>query len=400
MKIICLVFVLFVSFFIPQLTIAQSSCPTDPENHSNQELLNKCSIAEIANLSESRIMTFSSDIITQISNSKLQQFTNDNLIKIGQVTGDLPGFLNKFSNDRLLNPAFSYDLLKQLPPDRIKTFSCDVRQQLGYPCGSTVNIPVNSVTEGMAVGNTTPSLMPGNISKKPVKIIISQLDRFDQILDPNDPNSQAQISLNFNDQKIAYVRFQVNYDDLGKNTQIYYVKYKLKPPPLPSPDQNGITHLTSCAEITKPGNYTIDEDFYNKEESFACFIIRDTSNVNLDCNNHTIYSSRSSTPFLVDTVNNFSVKNCKVSFNNAARKGSITIYKSSNGLISSNTIDNYHTWVTQSRNINFANNNIHNGMYQQYQSQNSLIDSNKFTVSPDSLANNRFWHFIHSRRSL
>lgn len=110
---------------------AQDSCPSDPQNYDNQYLLDNCDLGQLAQLSNERLITFSSDIIIQLPNSRLGQFSNDDLVKIGDATGDLPGFLNRFSNDRLLGPQLPNYILNRLPDSRIANFPCNIQQQLG-----------------------------------------------------------------------------------------------------------------------------------------------------------------------------------------------------------------------------------------------------------------------------
>lgn len=234
------VFTLFFLILLPQITFAQSSCPSDP-SASNEDFVNNCSISQLETLSNQRLLglspyegsAFSLDIILKMSNSRLEKFSNDQLVKIGQDSGDMIGFLNKIRNERLLNPRFSNDILLQLPESRLKTFSCEVQVSLGRSCTAT------STSTPTPQPTFIPTPIPGSSSatptvplpKKPVRIIISQFGREDQILDPKDPNSEAKINLNFDQNGIANVRFQVNYDSEGGDVAIYYVQYKLKQKP-------------------------------------------------------------------------------------------------------------------------------------------------------------------------
>ena len=234
------IFILFVLtlFIFPFITFAQTNCPVDPENYSNQDILDSCSIGEISNLSEERLMTFSSEILTQISTDRLQQFNNKDLTMIAQATADPIGFLSRFSNDRLLKFDNPYTILQQLSKSRIKTFSCDIQQRLGYSCGEQVVTPTP-----LPINTPQPSFsaQPKSSSspKKPVKIIISQFEREDQVLDSSQNLNEAKINLNFNDQGIANVRFKVDYDSTGQDSEIYYIQYKLKQKqPLPSTGSN------------------------------------------------------------------------------------------------------------------------------------------------------------------
>ena len=132
-----------------------STCPsTALENISNEALIAKCTLAEIALLPNDRLQTFSMSILTQLPNSRLEQFSLDFLAKFPNerleqlslgVLEKFPNqrlqqftipFLQKFSNNRLITMDVS--VLKQFPEERIKTFPCEVQIQLGYSCGDTV----------------------------------------------------------------------------------------------------------------------------------------------------------------------------------------------------------------------------------------------------------------------
>lgn len=91
-----------------------------------------------------------------------------------------------------------------------------------YPYGSFPSTPpVSASTAPSPSVSTTPP-----VSKKPVRIIISQSQRDDQILDRTTSNSSANINLNFNESGIAIIRFQIDYDSGAP--EVYYVQYKLK----------------------------------------------------------------------------------------------------------------------------------------------------------------------------
>lgn len=114
---------------------AQGNCPlSDPQNHSNQEFIDNCNLSELAQLSNETLINFPAYILATLANDRLEKFSNSDLIKIGQGSGDLIGFLNKFSNDRLLNPEFPNNILNQLPDTRKKTFPCNIQTDLGISC--------------------------------------------------------------------------------------------------------------------------------------------------------------------------------------------------------------------------------------------------------------------------
>lgn len=368
MKIFFIVFAFFFQLFLPQIIFAQSSCPLSEANtKSNEELINNCSIAELSTLSNERLSSFSLDFLSRFSNERLLQFSNDFLVQ------------------------FPSSILKQFPQYRIKTFPCEIQQQLGYSCGVQNTNTTPSPTIIPTIAPATP--MPGSSSvtplpKKPVKIIISQLDRPDQILDPSNPNSLAKINLNFASNGIANVRFQVDYDSSGQDTAIYYVQYKLKQQStLPSPDSSGITHLTSCGEITKPGNYVLDQNLIDKN-NFTCLNIHDVEGVNLDCNNYSVNNVSSAAQIQLQKVKNFSIKSCKIIQNsqNSLVTNGLLISNSSTGSIISNTIQNGNVIISNSDNIIFKNNTLTSSGLWLISTNDSIVDSNNLTLSEnDSL---------------
>lgn len=115
---------------------AQASCPLDnPQEHINEVLIDECDISELSQLSNERLITFPADIFTQLSNARLELFSNEDLIKIGEGSGNLIGFLNNFSNDRLI--TFDISILSQLASSRKRTFPCNIQSQLGLSCGES-----------------------------------------------------------------------------------------------------------------------------------------------------------------------------------------------------------------------------------------------------------------------
>ncbi len=378
MKKILFSLLLVVILLLPKLSFAQSNCPlSQASTKSNEELINNCSISELSQLSNDRLSSFSLDFLAHFSNDRLLLFSNDFLIK------------------------FPLNILKQFPESRIKTFSCDVQQQLRYSCGSPTSTPTPYPT---IIPTPTPVVSPSPVPsgvplpKKPVKIIISQFQRADQILDPSIPNSEAKISLNFAQNGIANVRFQVNYDSTGQDVAIYYVQYKLKQKSelVPPPDQYGITHLTSCQEITKPGNYVLDKDLSENIES-KCLYIHDTDNVNVNCQNHTIsmdattmlknFRSGKDTEgatLLIKNVHNFAVKSCNIQVTHADKVTdgiTIQVNDSQAGEISNNTIGAYYFFVKRSSDLKITNNKS-NAIYQQNNTDRTFISDNNFLAAP------------------
>ncbi len=253
---------------LPTSSFAQSSCPNDPENYGNDVLLEKCSIGELSQLPESSIMKFSSGIIVQMYNSTLQKFTNDNLIKIGQDQGDLLGFLNRFSNDRLLSPPFSYDLLKQLPASRIETFPCDIQQKLGRSCPTvtkTPKIPTPSATSPSPTSLTpSPSevVSPTSIPQLTVKSIILDTDQ-GQLAVRLDGQFAQKVKLTFKQEgseQIANIPVKVTYsDDSQKTFLLQFKKKQISTPPTTTNPSLPYTS-TKTMKIIAAFAYNNDED--------------------------------------------------------------------------------------------------------------------------------------------
>lgn len=97
---------------------------------------------------------------------------------------------------------------------------------------------VSPSTQPSIAPSASPSESPA--PKKPVRIIITQFEQPVQTLDPSANLTEAKLNLNFDDKGIANVRFQVDYDYFGKESQVYYVQYKLKQEPAEniSPTEN------------------------------------------------------------------------------------------------------------------------------------------------------------------
>lgn len=358
MKIFLLsLFAFLLYLFVPQIIFAQSNCPlSEADTKSNQDLINNCSIAELSTLSNDRLSSFSLDFLSQFSNDRLLLFSND--------------FLLKFPNN----------ILKQFPADRVKTFPCDIQIQLGYSCGEPTNILTPSpIPTPLPSSSTIPTV------KKPLKIMISQYNMPDQFLDPNDPSSMAKVHLNFEANGRANLRFQVNYDESGQDYAIYYAEYKLKSASsLPSPDQNGITHITSCQEITKPGNYILDQNL--SYDGDTCFTIRDINDVNFDCSSHSILtgvSEKSFYSFYVINSKNIHLKSCNIT-SDPGHLSNLQFNNVENGSISSSSIQYNIVSIFKSKNIVVNNNQFNTSEIRFTETHNSEISSNSFTIDENS----------------
>lgn len=67
--------------------------------------------------------------------------------------------------------------------------------------------------------------------------------------------------------------------------------------------------VDTCKTITSPGNYSVQEEIISP---YSCFNIK-TSNVVLNCNNHTIIGPSLGTAFTVSNQDNVTITNCDVS---------------------------------------------------------------------------------------
>lgn len=218
---------------------AQSNCPQDPQNYGNQDLIDRCSISELSQLSNQRLITFPSNIITQLSNFRLEQFSNEDLIKIGEASGDLIGFLGKLRNDRLV--SFSSSILIQLPTSRIDTFSCQIRAQLNRPCPTPTPTPQPSASPK----SPSPQPSPTTFSPQPSAttsasprgtITVTEIIINDQSM-PVQKDSSLRINLHVPNPKTEInipIRITVKYSDGTITNHVINFHYKPKNIPVVS----------------------------------------------------------------------------------------------------------------------------------------------------------------------
>lgn len=145
------------------------------------------------------------------------------------------------------------------------------------------------------------------------------------------------------------------------------------------------TAITSCATIDKSGNYYLDQDLTSRISSRACLIIRDTSNVNLDCKGHTISQVIPDNAIALEVLRsqNFSIKNCQI------RSLRTEIQDSSDGTLSQNSfalpsktgwqINFSYVNVFKSKRILFDSNTLQGG-YQETMSESNTVSNNKMTA--------------------
>lgn len=163
-------------------------------------------------------------------------------------------------------------------------------------------------------------------------------------------------------------------------------------------EENDLTSVSSCREITQSGNYLLTQDLQADAES-VCINIHDVSNVNLDCDNHSVKSEKPlyiedyleddgpsrpilAGPLMVNNAQDFSIKNCNFPGNNPVSldKDDIVIYKSNNGSITASFFEKHEVFVKDSNKIVFGNNTLNTATYYQNSTNNSIISNNKFTI--------------------
>jgi hypothetical protein len=284
-----LVFTLLFSILSPNI-FAQSNCPlADSTNLPNEALVNNCSISELSLLPNERLITFPAYILIQLPLSRLSEFKNEDLIKIGQGTGNLISFLGKFTNARIL--TFDLSILSQLPLDRQKTFSCDIQIQLGLSCGEQ---PSPSQTSRPTL---IPTTIPSSTAKPPP---LSQPATITSILIDSrniEPKIGASLKLNlslsdFTKEVNSIIPILVSYSNGTSKT--YFVNFKYQPIQTVSNEflvdviihksltyrqdkvadwarniiNNYINNLFQEAGITKL--LRVDQVIYNYDESTGC----------------------------------------------------------------------------------------------------------------------------------
>ena len=145
-----------------------------------------------------------------------------------------------------------------------------------------------------------------------------------------------------------------------------------------SPSNKNIP-ISSCQEITSPGNYYLTgniTDPVTSNISHSCLNIHNTNNVYLSCANHTVNSVA---PVSVTSVNGFSVNSCN--FKAPSGSGQFFLAKiasSTRGEIANNTMDDKIS-VSDSSYLNVHNNTFSAPWLQTY-TTNSVIQNNTFAL--------------------
>lgn len=295
-------------------------------------------------------------------------------------------------NVRLVNPSGAQSNYDNIPRTWYTFPDSAVSQNGSYSWWIDAFNNCGSVTRGSStftINGSTPTPSPTPIPTSPsAAVTIKSILFGDKSLDIN--GNDLKLSLPVADptkEQDVPIKIDVTYSD--NSTKSFYLTFHYKPKQVPGE----AIHLTSCQEITKPGNYVLDQDINNNSNS-ACIKIHDSSDVNLDCNNHGITSIDSlhneSNPghtIAVDNVNGFSIKSCKLLTSNetSATFSIVGISNSRNGVISSSIIENHRVNVINSTSISFANNTLNGSSYGLSQTSNSVIDNNKFMLSNPNL---------------
>jgi hypothetical protein len=139
--------------------------------------------------------------------------------------------------------------------------------------------------------------------------------------------------------------------------------------------QEQFVNIDSCKTIETPGDYKIIKDLVNGK-SEPCIKILNTSNVTLDCQNHSITSKNEYHGLFIKKGANFKIKNCtlvssiKLPSNSAEHV--LRIEDSKNGELSNSSIGGNYATISDSSFISFLNNT--------FNTQFSINKSNHLTL--------------------
>lgn len=152
-------------------------------------------------------------------------------------------------------------------------------------------------------------------------------------------------------------------------------------PPESKPKNSATSNsITACAILTKPGNYIVSADIYGEgaSENQGCITIKDTSNVFLDCAGHSI---KGAPALLLEDVNNFSVKNCKLSQPDEVMGQIYTmiVKSASAGTFSDNFFGPSYSQLTDAKNVILERNKFNSFLQFSYSRDNS-VRNNTFTL--------------------
>lgn len=167
----------------------------------------------------------------------------------------------------------------------------------------------------------------------------------------------------------------------------------LAPTPEPSPvalkiPESTPIKISSCGTIGAAGNYFISGDLSNTK-SEPCIKIQNTSNVILDCQNHTITGKNENYDIYVKGTSNFKIKNCKLvsSINVSADISSqhvLRIENSKLGEVDNSSIDGNFASISGSSFITIKK-SAFTGQLSVYKSNNVIIKDSRFSNGMDPI---------------
>ncbi len=141
-------------------------------------------------------------------------------------------------------------------------------------------------------------------------------------------------------------------------------------------------NITSCGEITSPGNYFLQNDLNGTN---SCLNIHDTHEVYVDCLGKKITANNplsGNSVINITNVNKFSLLNCTINPINVPSNqipDNLYVLNSFYGTITNNTFIGYAPVRIQgSSNLQLSSNNFIKSFYQQDSSNNNIIENNRF----------------------
>lgn len=213
---------------------------------------------------------------------------------------------------------------------------------------------------------------------------------------PVDPAPTVSISIPIIDSSSCKNTCDANWNGVGtaENLISCYVSCgitasTLTPvPPTLAPSLTAAQTLSSCGEITQPGNYVLDRDL---KADYSCLSIHDVSNVSIDCNGHSIdiVGEKGGTWAEITNVKGFSLTSCTL--NTSSSFTALRIASIIEGVINGNSINKSIVSVVNSVNLKFSNNEVF-GAYSQIHSDNVIIENNVFVGNPEKVTGSAVVH--------
>jgi hypothetical protein len=145
------------------------------------------------------------------------------------------------------------------------------------------------------------------------------------------------------------------------------------------------TPITSCGEITQSGNYILSTDLANSSTSVPCLAIHDVSNVQLNCQSHSVSSNNPDGAIELNNVSNFSISQCNLVQLSPTTSYAVALFirNSHDGTLSYNSIQgarvNNGTPVDSSYNLQVSRNQFTLG-YDQWYAHDNVIQNNIFNI--------------------